>query len=361
MQIQDSNVSMIASHSATTKYVKTEQLRAWVGDVRPDFEGTRTPVQGPATIVRLSEEALRKAAEQPVRREAPADMELDPTEDFKSRLLALVIAAMTGHEIKVVSPSSLMKDMQCGDGDVAGQATAARPAEGEPQPEREGWGVEYDSYEHREEHENMSFQTQVDVTTADGKKIQVDVSLQMSRDFMEEKRVSIRAGDAKKVDPLVINFNGAAAELTQTKYAFDLDSDGKTEQVSFVGPSSGFLALDKDGDGKISNGSELFGPTSGDGFSELAAYDEDGNQWIDESDSIYDKLRIWSKDTAGNDSLVALGMKGVGAIYLGHLGTSFDIKAPGSNELLGSVVSSGVYLTESGGAGTVQQVDLAVA
>jgi hypothetical protein len=56
---------------------------------------------------------------------------------------------------------------------------------------------------------------------------------------------------------------------------------------------------DRNGDGAIDHGRELSGATTGDGFAELAAYDEDGNGWIDENDSIYQHLRIWSKDAQG--------------------------------------------------------------
>lgn len=50
-----------------------------------------------------------------------------------------------------------------------------------------------------------------------------------------------------------------------------------------------------------------FGPATRQSFAGLAAYDEDGNQWIDENDSIYQNLRIWSKDAGGRDQLVGLG------------------------------------------------------
>lgn len=64
-----------------------------------------------------------------------------------------------------------------------------------------------------------------------------------------------------------------AASLTERDFAFDIDLDGHADQIAFVGTGSGFLALDRNGDGEINDGSELFGPESGDGFAELAAYD----------------------------------------------------------------------------------------
>ena len=126
----------------------------------------------------------------------------------------------------------------------------------------------------------------------------------------------------------------------------------KRQQIAFVGSNSGFLALDRNNDGKVNDGRELFGTATGEGFAELAAYDQDGNQWIDENDAIYQNLRIWSKDGQGNDQLVGLGERGVGAIYLGHVTSPFSLK-DSENVLVGQIRESGVFLNESGAVGTV--------
>lgn len=117
----------------------------------------------------------------------------------------------------------------------------------------------------------------------------------LSREFISRNSLSIRAGDAL-IDPLVINYGSASASVTRVKYEFDIDADGTLDQISFAGPGSEFLALDLNNDGIINDGRELFGPNSGDGFSDLAEYDLDKNGWIDENDAIYEKLRIWTKD-----------------------------------------------------------------
>ncbi len=184
------------------------------------------------------------------------------------------------------------------------------------------------------------FSAQGIVQTADGKEIDFSVQLNISREFISEKYIHIRAGDAVK-DPLMLNFSGSAAEITQRNFVFDIDNNGQAEQISFAGPQSGFLALDKNADGVINNGSELFGPATGNGFEELA---------------IYDQLRIWMKTTDGQNQLFALGEKGVGAIYLKHITTPFAVK-DGNNELFGQVRNSGIFLGEDGGVRTIQQID----
>ena len=53
------------------------------------------------------------------------------------------------------------------------------------------------------------------------------------------------------------------------------------ENIAFVEPGSGMLALDRNGDGKVNDGRELFGPTAGNGFAGACRPDADGNRWID--------------------------------------------------------------------------------
>ncbi len=149
------------------------------------------------------------------------------------------------------------------------------------------------------------------------------------------------------------------AALGEQNFRFDLDSDGKLDTISFAAPGSGFLALDINENGSIDDGSELFGPKSGNGFNDLAAYDSDGNSWIDENDPIYNKLRIWSMDTSGALKLEALGKVGVGAIYLGNVETSYRL-LNNTNQERGTLARSGIFLNENGTAGTIQHVDLAV-
>lgn len=74
-------------------------------------------------------------------------------------------------------------------------------------------------------------------------------------------------------DPLVINLNSSTAQVTDQKFYFDLDADGTADRISMLKSGSGFLALDKNGNGKIDDGSELFGTQSGDGFADLEEYD----------------------------------------------------------------------------------------
>lgn len=209
-----------------------------------------------------------------------------------------------------------------------------------------------------EESEETSFTAKGLVRTADGREISISVDVGMSRKFTSYFKEELQIAQINTCDPLVLNFDGAAAELTDQKFYFDIDADGEEDEISMLGSGSGYLALDENGDGIINDGSELFGPKSGSGFRDLAAYDEDKNGWIDENDAIWSKLKIWCKNGDGTDSLYTLSEKGVGAICLQNASTDFSLNNA-QNRTNGFIRNSGIFLYENGNVGTVQHLDVA--
>lgn len=207
------------------------------------------------------------------------------------------------------------------------------------------------------EREDTAFSTVGTVRTADGREIQFNVNVGMSREFQQHYQEQLEEAFVF-CDPLVINLDTDIAELSDQTFYFDIDGDGEMDEISGMGAGSGYLALDKNEDGIINDGSELFGTSSGNGFADLAKYDEDGNGWIDENDAIWDKLKIWCKDEKGQDVLYKLADKGVGAICLQNVSTDFTLKGQ-QGRTKGAIRNSGVFLYENGNVGTVQHVDVA--
>ncbi|WP_286238361.1 hypothetical protein [Neptuniibacter halophilus] len=207
------------------------------------------------------------------------------------------------------------------------------------------------------EYECTAFNSCGRVTTADGREIEFALDLKMERSYSATREYE-ETREVVFTDPLILNFDGNAADLSDEKYEFDLDADGDQELISYLAGNSAMLAIDRNEDGIINDGSELFGALSGNGFADLSAYDEDGNQYIDEADSIYDELLLWSKTESG-ETLETLAERDIGAIYLGSTETPFDIKGE-ENQHNGRVRASGIYLTEAGEVGTLQQIDMVV-
>lgn len=202
--------------------------------------------------------------------------------------------------------------------------------------------------------EHTAFSSVGTAVTADGRTINFGITMEMSRSF--EAAYQVVGKEEVFTDPLIINLDTDAAALDDVSFYFDLDCDGTEEEISSLAQGSGFLALDKNGDGKINDGSELFGAKTGDGFTELSQYDQDGNGWIDENDQVFSKLSVWVKCGDGEGKLLSLKEAGVGAIFLGSQGTQFTLTDSKGNENA-QVRRTGMYLKESGQVGTVQHVD----
>jgi hypothetical protein len=112
-------------------------------------------------------------------------------------------------------------------------------------------------------------------------------------------------------DPIIVDLSGAGFPLTnvQNGVKFDFFAKGKPIQMAWtaVGSHDGWLALDRNGNGRIDNGTELFSnvspqPNSGTesklGFRALAVYDQpasggNGDGVIDQRDAVFSKLLVW--------------------------------------------------------------------
>lgn len=357
MKIAESSVALQSQHASASLRSTQTSLRAWVGDKRPDFEGRGRSLQAMQGVrLTLSELAQGQMARFAQRAEANslADSVADVGDDAqispRLRVMMDMVAAMTGREVKVFNARSLQTPTAAAVSTPPPATGAASDANAAAAPRPAGWGLELDATERVVESESTQVRAQGVVKTADGQQIAFTLQLDMNRAFASESSVSIRAGDAVRQDPLVINFNGTGAELVDTQFEFDLNADGQTEKIAFVAGGSGFLVLDKNGDGRVNDGTELFGTASGDGFADLAAYDLDGNQWIDENDAVYSQLQVWQRDASGQDSLSSLAQNGVGALFLGRVVSPFSVNTA-TNQTLGLVRSTGLFLYESGQVG----------
>ncbi|MEA5023717.1 hypothetical protein SDC9_26202 [bioreactor metagenome] len=345
MKIQSSAIVMAGESKHTESYKKEVTLQSWQNK---DAAGKPVLNLENADILDLSDSIKdRKSPAANVQQAQEISLEISEGDKRKLELLQLMLEAITGKKLRFFVPQKLVLN------------DSNRLPFSPTQAPTQGWGIVFESREQYIEQQSMSFSAQGQVTTADGKTIDLQLQLNISRSFAYQNNISFRAGDAVTIDPLAINLGVSSAQLTQQKYVFDLDYDGNTELISFLAPGSGFIALDKNGDGIINDGSELFGTRSGDGFADLALYDSDHNGWIDENDPIYDKLRIWTKNEKGEDVLFALGEQGIGALYLGSAATDFSLKDD-RNQSLGEIRRTGIYLNENGTVGTLQHVDLTI-
>ncbi|MBK8570451.1 MAG: hypothetical protein IPN81_11155 [Nitrosomonadales bacterium] len=161
-------------------------------------------------------------------------------------------------------------------------------------------------------------------------------------------------------DPLVLDLDGDGIETlpinTTTPLMFDLDNTGVKKSVGWIKSDDGFVVLDRNANGTIDSGAELFGdatPLSGggtaaDGFAALAQFDTNLDGQMTAADSAFANLRVW-RDLNQN-----------GLSEAGELSTLTSLNITSINVAASShtiTVSNGNLITDQGsytwGDGTV--------
>ena len=173
----------------------------------------------------------------------------------------------------------------------------------------------------------------------------VDKSDGLKASVIKNGNGTIIDDDPEDVDPIIIDLNKngiTSTKLNNTIY-FDHDNNNFKEASSWIDKGDAFLALDKNSNGLIDNGNELFGNhtisntrfkytnnKATNGYEALKAYDLNGDNVIDSKDEIYDKLLLW-KDSNQNaitdkGELIKLKDSGIVSIDLNYKNTNTDEK-----------------------------------
>ena len=132
---------------------------------------------------------------------------------------------------------------------------------------------------------------------------------------------SATAAPPVRVDPLIFDLDGDGIKTTSLDRSctyFDLDNNGFAERTAWVDASDGLLVLDRNNDGQITSGQELFGDQTllangrraDSGFEALREFDSNRDGRIDAKDEVYSKLKIW-RDLNGDGISQAEELKGL--------------------------------------------------
>jgi len=134
-------------------------------------------------------------------------------------------------------------------------------------------------------------------------------------------RVSMQSAEqqAQQADPLVLDLGNDGIETTGIDKGalFDINADDMMDRASVVTGNDYFLAMDRNNNAKIDDGSELFGDHHGavNGFSELGRFDDNKDGKIDAQDVVFNNLRLVNYQN-GNQQIIDLEDVGIKSISL---------------------------------------------
>jgi hypothetical protein len=261
-------------------------------------------------------------------------------------IMKMLLEKISGKKIELFDPERFAKGVASNNNNPEASGDQAAQGNGDDL-------MQVTSYQFESQSNKLLFSGEIEQQNGD--KIQFSFGLSFSQEYESVTLQQVKREQLK--DPLVISFTNKAVALSSTRFEFDIDNDQQKDNIAMLEAGHGFLALDRNGDKQINNGSELFGALSGNGFSDLAQYDEDQNGFIDENDSVFSQLSIWIKNK-DEDKLLSLDESGVGAIALDNVDTPLTLRT--DNEKLGYIRKSGFYLDDKGKPGLVQQLDFIV-
>jgi hypothetical protein len=228
-------------------------------------------------------------------------------------MLKFLVEAMTGKKIKFVdAPRRDDDDVEwAGDEGEAGEA---------------GLSIEYHYSEYRFEQEVLTFEASGVINTAGGARTSFAIKFTMTRTYYSERTFDLVAAEAGDGSILGVDASSASGTAFSARGSID------------TGP--GDIASE-----------------GGNGFKELAIYDQHANNRIDENDPIYKRLYVSMVGPDGEEHLIPLKEAGIGAIYLDYADTLVTLK-DGDKSLEREVVRTGVYVNDNGRVGTIQQINV---
>ena len=183
------------------------------------------------------------------------------------------------------------------------------------------------------------------------------VSIQLEFEFEYTQIVQFQQSEVQAADPIVLDLDGRGIHLTSHRDGarFDITGTGRVVNTAFVTGGDAFLAIDRNGNGIIDDGTELFGDQNGaaNGFEELRKLDSNGDGRINALDDRFHELLLWRDNGNGitePGELMTLTEAGIREICLAY--ENVDKAAAGGNR----ITQTASFVWEDGSRGKAADV-----
>jgi len=187
-----------------------------------------------------------------------------------------------------------------------------------------------------------------------GKNILLDYSFHLASNKIQYNSYEIDRAELK--DPLLVQFGQQGLGEISGQVSFDINQDDKTDKLPTFSGDVGYLVYDKNSNNQADNGSELFGPATGNGFSELAQLDDNNNGFLDREDSAYQQLYLWQPEKNTWLSLAEAEIEAISTVAIATPYTFYNEK----DEVQAQLRYSSFAIGESGRGFGVHHVDVKV-
>ncbi|WDE04300.1 hypothetical protein SG34_023620 [Thalassomonas viridans] len=212
--------------------------------------------------------------------------------------------------------------------------------------------------------QSLSYQMQGEFLL-DDKQLSLNYEFNISSESTRYRRFAARAANLQ--DPLLVQFGSQSLGHIEGGQEFDINGDNSLDTLPVFSGDVGYLVFDKNANGRADDGSELFGPATGNGFNELAAFDSNQNGFIDKEDEHFEQLYLWQPGTAGENgedpgsqpSWLSLDEAGIMAINLSAIATPYTFYDE-NDRVQAQMRQSSFAIGENGRGYGVHQVDVRI-
>ncbi len=205
--------------------------------------------------------------------------------------------------------------------------------------------------------QRLDYQVQ-GVFSVNEQELSLNYSFTLASEHESYSKIEMSAAALK--DPIVVQFGSQELGYIEGEKKFAINQDNTLDSLPIFSGDVGYLVYDKNQNQQADDGSELFGPQTGQGFAELAQLDSNNNGFIDAEDQQFEQLYIWQpSDDYQTEQWLSLSQANIQAISLSAVNTPFDFY-DSQGEIQAQMRQSSFAISEEGLGRGVHQIDVRI-